>query len=292
MSAAVLARPVPEWKKKLVEEIRGYLRRYRYLIIADLHKVRAGQLQELRKALRGRALVKVLKNTLVQKAIEGLDGERPGLEGLKEHLRGQNIFIFTNENPFSVAHMVDQFKVKVLPSPGDVATSDIVIPAGNTGLPPGPIISTLNMLGVPTKIESGSIWVSKDTLVARKGDVISHDLAYILGKLNMKVIELGVSLKAAYVDGAVIPGEELKLDLEGLRQTISEAYQAAFNLSLNAAYPTRENTALLLQIAHARAFSLAVAASWPSRETLGYLLAKAEAEASALARALAEKGFS
>jgi len=289
---AALARPVPEWKKKLVEEIKGYLKRYKYVLIADLYKVRANQLQELRKALRGRALVKVLKNTLVARAIDGLDGEKPGIQALKDYLHGQNIFIFTDENPFKVAHMIDQFKVKVLPAPGDVATSDIVIPAGNTGLPPGPIISTFNALGVPTKIEGGSIWIVKDTLVAKKGEEISHDLAYILGKLDMRVIELGISLKAAYVDGLVVPGEELKLDIEGVRQAISEAYQAAFNLSLTASYPPRETPPLLLQMAHIRALSVALAASYPTKDTIGLLLAKAEAEAGALARLLAEKGFS
>ncbi|RLI08046.1 50S ribosomal protein L10, partial [Candidatus Bathyarchaeota archaeon] len=163
-------RPIPEWKKKMVDEIKRYLRSYRYVLVADLYKVRAAQLQELRRSLRGRAEIKVLKNTLFSRAIDGLDGQREGLEGLKEYLRGQNIFIFTNENPFSMARAIDQFKVRVVPSPGDVATNDIIIPAGNTGLPPGPIISTFSSLGVPTRIEAGSIWVSKDTIVARKGD--------------------------------------------------------------------------------------------------------------------------
>ena len=287
-----MGRPVPEWKKKVVEEIKGYLRKYKYVLIADLYKVRAAQLQELRRALRGKALIKVLKNTLFSRAIDDLNGQKEGLQALKAYLRGQNIFIFTNENPFKMARTIDQFKVKVLPSPGDVATNDIVIPAGNTGLPPGPIISTFGSLGIPTKIESGSIWIVKDTVVARKGDVISHELAYILSKLDLKVLELGITLKAAYVDGIVIPGEELKLDIEGTKKAISEAFQEALNLSLNIAYPTSENTPLLLQMAHIRALSVALAASYPSKDTIGLLLAKAEAEASVLARLLAEKGFS
>ena len=287
-----MGRPVPEWKKKVVEEIKGYLRKYKYVLIADLYKVRAAQLQELRRALRGKALIKVLKNTLFSRAIDDLDGQKEGLQALKAYLRGQNIFIFTNENPFKMARTIDQFKVKVLPSPGDVATNDIVIPAGNTGLPPGPIISTFGSLGIPTKIESGSIWIVKDTVVAKKGDVISHELAYILSKLDLKVLELGITLKAAYVDGIVIPGEELKLDIEGTKKAISEAFQEALNLSLNIAYPTSENTPLLLQMAHIRALSVALAASYPSKDTIGLLLAKAEAEANALVRLLAEKGFS
>ena len=287
-----MGRPVPKWKKKVVEEIKGYLKKYKYVLIADLYKVRAAQLQELRRALRGKALIKVLKNTLFSRAIDNLDGQKEGLQALKAYLRGQNIFIFTNENPFKMARTIDQFKVKVLPSPGDVATNDIVIPAGNTGLPPGPIISTFGSLGIPTKIESGSIWIVKDTVVAKKGDVISHELAYILSKLDLKVLELGITLKAAYVDGIVIPGEELKLDVEGTKKAISEAFLEALNLSLNIAYPTSENVPLLLQMAHIRALSVALAASYPTKDTISLLLAKAEAEANALARLLAEKGFS
>ena len=78
-----MGRPVPEWKKKVVEEIKGYLRKYKYVLIADLYKVRAAQLQELRRALRGKALIKVLKNTLFSRAIDDLDGQREGLQALK-----------------------------------------------------------------------------------------------------------------------------------------------------------------------------------------------------------------
>ena len=293
MSAtAVLARPIPEWKKKLVEEIKGYLRRYRYLLVADLYKVRAAQLQELRKMLRGRALIKVLKNTLVSRAIDDVKGEKPGLEAVKAYLHGQNIFIFTDENPFELARLVERFKVKVVPAPGDVATSDIVVPAGNTGMPPGPIISTLSSLGIPTRIEAGSIWITKDTVVARKGDTISYELAYVLSKLGIKALELGITLKAAYMDGLIVPGEQLSLDIDGMREAIVEAHTAAINLSLNASYPTKETSMLLIQMAHTRALALALAAAIPAPETLGLLLAKAEAEATALSKLLAEKGFS
>ena len=293
MSAtAMLARPVPEWKKKLVEEIKGYLRRYRYLLVADLYKVRAAQLQELRKMLRGRALIKVLKNTLVSRAVDDVKDDKPGLEDIKAYLHGQNIFIFTDENPFELARLVERFKVKVIPAPGDVATSDIVVPAGNTGMPPGPIISTLSALGIPTRIEAGSIWITKDTVVARKGDTISYELAYVLSKLGMKALELGITLKVAYMDGLIVPGEQLSLDIEGMKEAIAEAHTAAINLSLNASYPTKETSALLVQMAHTRALALALAAAIPTPETLNLLLARAEAEATTLSKLLAEKGFS
>ena len=38
-------------KMKEVEEVKGIIQRYRVIGVADLHKVRASQLQELRKKL-------------------------------------------------------------------------------------------------------------------------------------------------------------------------------------------------------------------------------------------------
>lgn len=291
MSTALIVRPAPERKRRLVEEIKGYIRSHRYLIVADLYKVRTAQLQELRRMLMGQALIKILKNTLVSRAIDDVKEEKRGLEALEAYLCGQSIFIFTNENPFELARLVERFKVKALPAPGDVATSDIVVPAGNTGMPPGPIISTMSSLGIPTRIEAGSIWVARDTVVARKGDIITYELAYVLSKLGIRALELGVALKAAYMDGFVIPGEDLSIDVEAVRRSIAEAMAEAINLSLNASYPTKETSALLIQLAHARALSIALAASIPTPEVLGLLLAKAEAEIAALSKLLAEKGF-
>jgi len=268
-------------KARKVEEIKELLRRYRTIGIASLHKVRAAQLQELRKKLKDTAYLQVIKNRLVERAISETKG-LPNIEKLKEHLKGSNLFLFTNLNPFKLALILEKSKVKGFAKAGDIASEDVIVPAGNTGLSPGPIISQLGSVGIPTRIEGGSVWVSRDTVVVRKGEVVSQNLAAVLSKLGIKAIEAGLSLKVVYDNGLIIPEEDLAIDIEEYKRVIGEAHAEAFNLSLSAAYPTSENIAALIQVANSEAYRLAVNADIPTPETIRDLIIKAYMEASAL----------
>jgi large subunit ribosomal protein L10 len=264
-------------KVEEVKEIKGLLQQYKAVGVAGLQKVRAAQLQELRKKLEKNAHLRVVKNTLIKKAIAERK-DKPRLENLEEHLAGSNIFLFTNLNPFKLALLLEESKVKTTAKAGDVAAFDVTVPAGNTGLPPGPIISQFTAAGLPTRIETGSVWVSRDTLVAKKGEVITARLAGVLSKLGIKPVEVGLTLKAVYDDGLILTEEQLRLDLDGIRQSVEEAHIYAFNLSVNAAYPLPENIAFLLQKVHQEAYRLALNAGIPTRETIVDLLRKAHAE--------------
>jgi len=275
-------------KSKKVEEIKDLLTKYRALGIASLHKVRAQQLQEIRRKLEDIAYLKVYKNTLVERAFRELK-DKPNLEKLKEYMQGSNLYIFTNHNPFKLSLLLEKSKVKVPARTGDIATEDIVVPAGNTGLPPGPVISQLNAVGIPTRIEGGSVWVSRDTVVAKKGEVINESLAAALSKLGLKPIELGLSLKAVYDDGVVLSEDDLKINLEDYRRNIGEAYAQSLNLAINSAYPTAETIAPIIQKAMFEARNLALNAELFLPEVLPDLLMKAHLEALALEAKVQEK---
>lgn len=267
-------------KSEKIREIKDLAVSYRTIGIAGLHKVRAQQLQEIRRKLEGIAKLKVYKNTLVERAFRELG--YTNVDELKKYMQGSNVYIFTNHNPFKLALLLERSKVKVPAKAGDIATEDIVVPAGNTGLPPGPIISQLNAVGIPTRIESGSVWVSKDTVVARKGEVINESLAAALSKLGLKPIELGLSLKAIYDEGFVLSENDLKLNFEDYKKSIGEAYAYAINLALNAAYPMPETITFLLHRAVFEARNLALNAGVFLPETLPELLLRAHMEALAL----------
>ncbi|HKZ95273.1 MAG TPA: 50S ribosomal protein L10 [Candidatus Bathyarchaeia archaeon] len=268
-------------KAAQVEEIRKLLTEYKALGIANLQKVRAAQLQEMKKKLQDMAHVRVIKNTLMRRAVAE-SKSKPGLEKLEPMLSGSNIFLFTNLNPFKLSLLLEKGRVRTTAKAGDVAAIDVLVPAGNTGQPPGPVISQLGAVGLPTRIEAGSVWINKDTMVAKKGDLIDARLAGVLSKLGIKPVEVGLNLKAVYEDGFIITDEQLHIDVDGFRKSLIEAASRALNLSLNAAYPTLETMSLLLQTAHRRAFNLAINAGVLTKETIGDLLRKAHAEASAL----------
>ena len=268
---------VLQQKVKEVEEITDLIKKYKVVGIANLQKVRAAQMQEFKKNLAEKVYMRVMKNTLIKLAIENCK-EKPDLKKLEEHLQGSNVYIFTDEDPFKLALILEKGKVKTTAKSGDLAAFDVVVPAGNTGQPPGPIISQLNAVGLPTRIESGSVWINKDTLVVKKGEAINERLASMLSKLGVKPVESGLAMTYVYEDGLIITQEQLRIDPEETKHDIERAYADSLALSLSAAYPTEENIAMLLQIAHRQAYALSLNAEIPTKETIEDLIRKANAE--------------
>ena len=275
---------VLEEKSSEVEAIKDILKGYKSIGIASLKKVRASQLQELKKSMVGKVHFRVLKNTLMKLAIEEMNQE--DLKKLEEYLDGSNVYLFTDLNPFKLALLLERGKVKTTAKSGDIAAIDVVVPAGNTGQAPGPIISQLNAAGLPTRIESGSVWVSKDTLVVRKGEVINERLAGVLSKLGIKAVELGLSMRAVLDNGLMIVGAQLKVDIEATKKSLEQSNSEAFALALGIAYPTKETITLLLQSAHQKAVALSVGAAIPTKDTIADLIRKANTEMTSLSSAV------
>lgn len=267
-----------------VKEIEKWLVEYKSIGIASLQKVRAIQLQELKKSLSGQVYMRVMKNTLMKLAIENLNKEE--LKKLEPFLEGSNILLFTNLNPFKLALLLEKGKVKTIAKAGDIAAMDVVVPQGNTGQPPGPFISQLNAAGLPTRIESGSVWVAKDTLVARKGEAINERVASVLSKLGIKAVEAGISMRAVYDEGLMVLENQLKLDIEATKKSLQQNQAEAFALALGIAYPTTDTIRSLLQVAHQKAVALSVGAAVPTKDTIGDLIRKANAEMQSLSTAV------
>jgi large subunit ribosomal protein L10 len=241
-------------------------------------------LQDMRKQLRGRVTIRGIKNTLMRIAME-----RASLEGTDDFLseiKGQNIYIFSNGNPFELAMTLHRNKVRVFAKDGDTALETLVIPSGNTGLSPGPIISKFGGLGIRTRIEAGNIWVVQDTDVAKAGDTISADLADLLTRLGIRASEMGLEIKAVYEGGIVIPREDLILDMDVYAERLARAYSGAFQVALKAVYVTPSTIIPLLSMAAQNARNVALEAAYLTPETAPELIARANSQAVNLAKAV------
>ena len=282
-------RKIPKWKVEEVQRLKELLRKYPVVAVASIEGIGSYQLYEMRRKLQDKAVLRVSKNTLMRIAIKEVASEKPGIEKLADYLHGQNIFIFTEMNPFELCRILEESKVSRPARPGDVAPEDIVIPAGNTGIPPGPIMSKFNQFKIPVRIEEGSIVVVKDTVVVRKGEKIPADLADLLNRLGLEPIKVWLQLKAAYVDGLVIPGDQLRINIDEYKEMIAQAHRDALLLAVGAALPIPEAMNLLLRKAHLEALSLCAAAALPFGEGVRAIIGRALAEANTLAAALAAK---
>ncbi len=274
---------VLEAKSTEVDAIKDILKEYKSIGIASLKKVRASQLQELKKSMTGKVYLRVLKNTLIRIALEEMN--QADLKKLEEYLEGSNVFLFTDLNPFKLALLLEHGKVKTTAKSGDIAAMDVVIPSGNTGQPPGPVISQLNAVGLPTRIESGSVWISKDTLVVRRGEIINERLAGVLAKLGIKAVELGISMRAVFDNGIIITGDQLKVDVDATRKSVQSSNSEAFALALEIGYASKDTIKLLLQRAHQKAVALSVSATIPTKDTIADIIRKANAEMTSLSGA-------
>jgi len=277
---------VPEGKVLAANQLAQDMGTHRVIAVADLAKVRSSQVLEMRRKLRGRVKMLVTKNALLRKAAESLEEKKKNIAAFTNSLSGPNLLLLTDIDPFELTILLGKSKVRVAAKAGETATGEIVVPAGNTGLPPGPIISEFNEAKIPTKIESGSIWVVRDTVVAKRGDVISAKVASVLSKLGIKPIEAGISLKAAYEEGLIFGRDDLLLDLKEYRDDLTLAVKQALGLAIEANYLTAETAPIVLSRAHRQAMCLAARSEYPADIVMPEILREAFLEMKALSESL------
>ena len=288
MSQQTVLRPSLLRKQKIVEELAKYIKEYPTIAVFDLTGTRANIIHEMRRKLRGVGVIKVAKKTLFMRACD-LAG-KPELKKLVENLAKPVGFIFTNLTAFKLSLIIEQNKIPMFAKAGETADFDVWVPETNTGLPPGPILTDFGKLKIPTRIEGGQIWIAKDTLVAKKGDVIDHLLASILVRLNIKSVMRGLTLVAAYEDGVIIKAEDLKIDLDKFRQDVASAAQEAMNLAVQIGYVTPETALPILVLAARQAMNVALEAGYLSKETAPQVIARAHAIAQAIAQRIGQAG--
>jgi large subunit ribosomal protein L10 len=236
----------PERKTQQLAELTGLIEQSNVIGIVKISSIGTRQLQGIKRSLSGQASVKVVKNTLVKKAAEKVGVKKRGIDQLTPLLNGQNAFIFTNMSPYRLAMIFSKSKVKAPAKAGSMALNDVIVPAGNTGFTPGPIISQLGEVKLPTRVEGGSIWITRDTVVAAKGEKISQTLAIILSRLGIEPFEVQLRLAAAYDNGEILPASVLDLDEEKMINEIREAYKSAINLSVYAGIVSSDTITMLL----------------------------------------------
>ena len=276
-------------KAETVERVTELAKKYPVIAVTTLSKVRSTQLMAVRKALRGHAEVYVAKNKL---AILGLKNAGvKNADQLLSHLSGQNALIFSTYNPFKLFLTLDKSHVYLHARAGDKAPNDIIVPAGNTSLPAGPVLSEFREAGISTKIEGGSIWVNRDSVALKKGGEVTPKLASLLSKLNIRPIRAGLTIALAYEDGLIYAGDLVAIDLEKYRQSLVDASTTARGLSIIVGYVTKETAPEIIAKAYREAVAVAVEAGFVTVETVPFILGKAEAEAAALTAEAKKKGL-
>jgi len=276
-------------KVSTIEKIAKLANEYPVIVVTQLSKVRSAQLMAVRKVLRGNAEIVVVKNKLAKIALKNA-----GIKNADEllgHLTGQNALLFSRMNPFKLYLLLEKNRVSLGARAGDVAPNDIVVPAGNTGQPAGPVLSEFREAGIQTKIEAGSIWIVKDSVAAKTGTEISPKLASLLSKLGIKPIRAGLSIALAYENGLIYAADAVAIDLEKYRESLLSGIVSSRALAVYIGYLTKDTAPEIIAKAYREALALAVEVGEVTTESAPAIFGKAEAEAAALLAMAKEKGY-
>ncbi|MCY3976176.1 MAG: 50S ribosomal protein L10 [Thaumarchaeota archaeon] len=232
----------PKKKNNMYKSLSIYANQYKNIALIRMEKVRASQISTLRKKLNDTKIFGI-KDRIAKKALINTNVQR--ITNIINGINGQCMLVFTNMSPFKLSLILAKNKTMLLAREGDVSNIDVVISAKNTGIAPGPILTDFKENGIPTKIDQGTIWITKETTIIKKGEKISSKLASILGKLSIKPIEATVRLNGAIEDSKYYNNDELTLDTNTYIFKIIESYKNNILLSTKCNYIMQENISMI-----------------------------------------------
>ena len=221
---------IPQWKLEEVNNLIELFKTYNNVAVIEVAHINDMQIQSMRKILRGKAVFRMSKKSLQLRAIEQYkkESKKTNLDELATHIPGQSSLVFTNIDLIELKEIFHDYEWMVPAKPNEIAPIDIWVPAGDTGLPTGQVISELNMtLKLPTRIMNDTIHVREDTRTHKAGDLVTVKQAAVLKKLNIAPIESLIKIHFAWNDGEIIPEDVLYMDLDQFKQDVATGYREA-----------------------------------------------------------------
>jgi large subunit ribosomal protein L10 len=162
-------------KKVVVAELAGVAAKAHSLVAAEYSGLTVGQLTELRKKARqAKVFVKVAKNTLVSRAVEGTD-----YACVKDALVGPMLYAFSEEDPGAAGRLIKEFS-----KANEKLVAKVVAIGGQ--MYPGSHVEKLASL--PTREQALSILagllLQPATMLVRVMAEPASQLARVLGKIG------------------------------------------------------------------------------------------------------------
>ncbi|KAJ4523377.1 ribosomal protein P0 (A0) (L10E) [Exophiala dermatitidis] len=275
-------------KSVYFDKLKTLLDEYKSIFIVGVDNVSSQQMHEIRKALRGDAVVLMGKNTMVRRALKGFVADNPEYERLLPHVKGNVGFIFTNGDLKTIRDKILANRVAAPARAGAIAPGDVYVPAGNTGMEPGKT-SFFQALGVPTKIARGTIEITTDLKLVEAGAKVGPSEATLLNMLNISPFTYGMKVVQVYEEGNTFSPDVLDVEESQLLKSLSAAIATITTISLAANYPTLPSVMHSLINGYKNLISVAIEIdySWEAIDELKDRIANPEAYAAAAPAAAA-----
>jgi len=154
----------------------------------------------------------------------------------------------------------------------------VFVPAGPTGLDPGQT-GFFQALNIATKIVKGSIEISAQVHLIRKGDKVTSSAVALLSKLDIKPFFYGIIALSVYENGSVYPADVLDITQDDLCAKFMNGVDKLRALSLAARWPSELTLSFTVARAFRKLLALSLATSYTFKESETFLKAAANAAA-------------
>jgi len=202
-----------EKKQAYFTKLIGLLAEYPRCMLVGVDNVGSHHMQKMRTALRGEATMLMGKNTMIRKALRGHLEKMPALTALLPYIKGNVGFIFTKGDLGDIKKKCIELRVEAPARAGSIAPSDVVVPAGPTGMEPT-MTSFLQALNIASKIERGQVAIINDVNLIKKGDKVLPGQATLLQKLSIRPFQYGLVPVVVFDNGSVYTPDLLDITEE------------------------------------------------------------------------------
>jgi len=227
---------VLERKTNYRAKLEALLDQYKSILIVNADNVGSHQMQQIRVALRGKAVLIMGKNTMMRKVLREKIPQNPKLEKLMPYVYGNIGFVFTNGDLNAIRTVIRSNKVPAAARVGTIAPSDCWIPAGPTGLDPGQT-SFFQALNIATKIVKGAVEIVTDVHLIAVGAKVTPSHVSLLSKLDIKPFFYSMGVPYVYDDGSVYEAHILDITPEDLLKKFFSSLTVVTALSLRIGVP-------------------------------------------------------
>lgn len=205
-------------------------------MLMSIKRVQSTQLKNVKASLDPNVKLLVAKNKIMKKALEDLDAEK--YSGLIEQLHGDVVIAFYDgADPKSILNVSQDNMRKANAVAGDIAPTDVIIPAGPTGLGPEKI-NIFQAAKMSTKINKGKIDLATDHKLLSEGSVVSISDASLLKMLNIRPFEFGLDIVNIYEGSESFAKDVLLIEEDDIANAMSESISLVAALSLGTGIPT------------------------------------------------------
>lgn len=225
------------WKANYFVKIAQLLDEYPKCFVVNADNVGSKQMQQIRAAIRGHAVVLMGKNTMMRKAIRGHLDKNPALEKLLPHIVGNVGLVFTKGDLVEVRDLLLANKVRAPARAGAFAPVDVTVPKQTTALGPEKT-SFFQALQITTKITKGCIEILNDVRLIVEGDKVGASEATLLNMLEISPFSYGLQIQRVYDSGSVFESKILDITDIALRARFMEGVRMIAAISLQIGYPT------------------------------------------------------